>query len=139
MEEKELDTLFLGTGWSFPPTFVKTNKEITMVSAETDIRQSLEILLGTTQGERIMHPDFGCNLRKYLFTPMTTTMKTIVRDIVETAIIKHEPRIDLLELELNSEQETEGVLLLEISYRIRSTNSRSNYVYPFYLEEGTNT
>jgi phage baseplate assembly protein W len=139
METKELDTLFLGRGWSFPTTFVKTKREVTMVSGEDDIKQSLEILLGTTLGERIMHPDFGCNLKDYLFQPMSTTLKSIVQDLVKTAIVKHEARIDLLSINLNTEQELEGVLLLEINYTVRATNSRSNYVYPFYLEEGTNT
>jgi hypothetical protein len=139
MEDKDLDTLFLGTGWGFPTTFIKTYGTIGMVSGEEDIRQSLEILLGTTLGERILHPDFGCNLDRYLFAPMTTTMKTIVKDLVETAILRHEPRIDLLKVTIDLEKELEGVYLIEIDYKIRSTNSRSNYVYPFYLEEGTNT
>ncbi|MDG1331960.1 MAG: GPW/gp25 family protein [Crocinitomicaceae bacterium] len=139
MDTKELDTLFLGRGWSFPTTFVKTNREVTMESGEDDIKQSLEILLGTTPGERIMHPDFGCNLKDYLFQPMSTTLKSIVQDIVKTAIVKFEARIDLLSINLNTEQELDGVLLIEINYTVRATNSRSNYVYPFYLEEGTNT
>lgn len=139
MEDKNLDTLFLGTGWSFPPSFNKTNGAVQLVSAEEDIRQSLAILLGTTLGERIMHPDFGCNLDRYLFAPMNNTMKSIVKDLVETAIIRHEARIDLLSINLNMEKELEGVLLIELNYTIRSTNSRSNYVYPYYLEEGTNT
>ncbi len=139
MKDKELETLFIGTGWSFPTSFVKASRGIEMVSGEEDIRQSLAILLGTTFGERLIHPDFGCNLRDYLFEPVTVTLKSIIKDLVETAIIKHESRIRLLDLELNTEQETEGILLLEISYVIKSTNSRSNYVYPFYLEEGTNT
>lgn len=139
MEDKKLDTLFLGTGWAFPPSFNKTNGAVQLVSAEEDIRQSLAILLGTTLGERIMHPDFGCNLDRYLFAPMNNTMKSIVKDLVETAIIRHEARIDLFSINLNMEKELEGVLLIELNYTIRSTNSRSNYVYPYYLEEGTNT
>jgi phage baseplate assembly protein W len=139
MEDKNLDTLFLGTGWGFPATFKKANGGVSMASGEEDIRQSLAILLGTTLGERIMHPDFGCNLDRYLFAPMNNTMKTIVKDIIETAIVRHEARIDLLTIQLNMEKELEGLLLIEINYTIRSTNSRSNYVYPFYLEEGTNT
>jgi phage baseplate assembly protein W len=139
MEEKDLNNLFLGQGWSFPPTFLKSDRGVTMVSAIKDIEQSLEILLGTTMGERLMHPDFGCNLNDYLFKPITTTLRTIIKDLVKTAIIRHEARIDLIDLKLNTAQQYEGVLLLELEYEIRSTNSRSNYVFPFYLEEGTNT
>ncbi len=142
MEDKELDTLFLGRGWSFPPTFVKREggvEGVAMVSGEDDIRQCLGILLDTTLGERIMHPNFGCNLREYLFQPISNTITSIVKDIVETAIINYEPRIDLLSVVVNTENQNKGILLLEINYKIRTTNSRSNYVYPFYLEEGTNT
>ncbi|NOQ72213.1 MAG: hypothetical protein GQ574_09445 [Crocinitomix sp.] len=139
MNSKELDTLFLGRGWGFPPTFNKGDRSLEMVSGEIDIRQSLGILLSTTLGERTIHPDFGCQLDEYLFQPMTTSLTTLVKDIVERAIVEHESRIELLGINLNLEQEVEGVLLLEIEYLISATNSRSNYVYPFYLEEGTNT
>ena len=139
MNEKDLDTLFLGTGWGFPATFNKSKGAVQMVSGVADIQQSLSILLGTTLGERLMHPDFGCKLDRYLYTPINNTIKSIIKDIVETAIIRHEARIDLLVISLNTEEELNGVLLIELDYKIRSTNARSNYVYPFYLEEGTNT
>ena len=139
MDDKKLDTLFLGTGWSFPPTFSKGDKEISMVSANADIHQSLEILLGTTLGERIMHPDFGCNLNDYLFQPISTTITTIIKDLVKKAILRHESRIDLLDLTLDSSEQQNGLILLELHYSIRTTNARSNYVFPFYLTEGTNT
>ena len=108
------------------------------MSGDKDIKQSLSILLGTTLGERFLHPAFGCNLKYYLFGPLSTTTKTIIRDMIKTAIVRHEPRIDFLGLKLNTEMEANGTLLIEIDYRIRSTNARSNLVYPFYLEEGTN-
>lgn len=139
MEDNELNTLFLGQGWSFPTTFNKRERGVEMVSAKEDIDQSLEILLGTTLGERVMRPDFGCNLDDYLFNPITTTLVTMVRDLVETAITRHEPRIDVEKVNLNTADAVEGVLLLEIEYTIRTTNARSNYVFPFYLTEGTNT
>ena len=139
MEDKDLNTLFLGRGWSFPPTFSKADRGVAMVDGDQDIKECLQILMGTTLGERLMHPNFGCNLRDYLFKPMSTTLITIVRDLVKTAIIRFEPRIDLLQVNLDTSRQQEGLLLLELEYQIRSTNSRSNYVYPFYLEEGTNT
>jgi phage baseplate assembly protein W len=139
MNTKDIDTLFLGKGWGFPPTFVKRDRSLKMVSGEVDIRESLGILLGTTLGERTIRPDFGCNLEEFLFQPISTNITTLVKSIVEDAIINHEPRIELLAINLNLEQEAEGILLLELDYLISATNSRSNYVYPFYLEEGTNT
>ncbi len=139
MNTKDIDTLFLGTGWGFPPTFNKSDRSMEMVSGENDIRQSLEILLSTTLGERTVRPDFGCRLAEYLFQPISSNITTLVKNMVEKAIINHEARIELLAINLNTEQEAEGVLLLELEYLISATNSRSNYVYPFYLEEGTNT
>ena len=81
-----------------------------MVSAKDDIDQSLEILLGTTLGERVLRPDFGCNLDDYLFNPITTTLITMVRDLVQTAITRHEPRIDVEKVNLNTADAVEGVL-----------------------------
>ncbi len=126
---------FLGTGWSFPPTFSKAEQGVKMVSAEEDIQQSLEILLSTRPGERIMHPEYGCNLDIMLFEPLTTTLITYVSDMIRTSILYFEPRLDLLKVDINSQQATEGLILIEIDYIIRSTNSRFNYVYPFYLSE----
>ncbi len=139
MNTKDINTLFLGTGWGFPPTFNKSDRSMVMVSGEDDIRQSLEILLSTTLGERTVRPDFGCRLDEYLFQPISSNITTLVKNMVEKAIINHEARIELLAINLNTEQEAEGILLLELEYLISATNSRSNYVYPFYLEEGTNT
>ena len=126
---------FLGTGWSFPPTFTKNPCQVVMVSDEEDIRQSLEILLSTRHGERVMQPEYGCNLDVLLFEPINTSLTTFVKDLIEKAILYHEPRIDLKKININTEQVLEGLLLIELEYVIRSTNSRYNLVYPFYLKE----
>ena len=136
-DEQQQLTNFLGRGWSFPPTFKREIPGVEMLEKETDVRSSLEILLSTTLGERIMLPDYGCNLEELLFESLDTTMKTIIADKVETALLYHEPRIDVLKVTLNSEREMEGIVLIEVEYRIRSTNTRYNIVYPFYKTEGT--
>ncbi len=69
-EKKREQQSFLGTGWAFPPTFTKGPQSIVMVSDEADIRQSLEILLTTSIGERFLRPEYGCDLRRYLFEPL---------------------------------------------------------------------
>jgi uncharacterized protein len=129
---------FLGRGWSFPPTFDNQTGEVVMVSEETDIEQSLQILLGTRPGERVMQPDFGCNLDIMLFEPLTITLITLVKDLIRTAILRHEPRIEVRSIAINTLQVNEGLVMIEIDYLVRSTNSRFNLVYPFYLEEGSN-
>lgn len=130
-------TSFLGTGWSFPPSFSIHQEGITMVSDETDIEQSLRILLSTRIGERIMEPGYGCNLEDLLFSPLDLTLKTFVRDQIETAILYHEPRIDPLKIDFSDSQDLEGELLINIEYMIRATNSRKNMVFPFYKGEGS--
>jgi phage baseplate assembly protein W len=128
---------FLGRGWSFPPEFNDQLREPVMVSDEEDISQSLWILLKTSPGERLMLPEYGCNLRKFVFTGIDATSIALMKEMISTAIIKFEARIDLNELVINTDNVVDGLVLIEIQYTIRTTNSRSNLVYPFYLNEGT--
>ena len=133
MSEKD----FLGKGWSFPPSFQQGGAGVTMVKEEEDIKQSLQIILSTTPGERVMRPDFGCNMQDMVFEPINTSIITFMRDRIEKAILYFEPRIDLIRVEINTASVFEGVVLIEIDYSIRTTNSRQNFVYPFYINEGT--
>lgn len=109
-----------------------------MLEDEADIESSLDILLSTRLGERIMQPNYGCNLDEMVFEAMNLTMLTYLKDLVENAILYFEPRIELEGLEIDTSREAEGLLLIMIDYRVRTTNSRFNYVYPFYKNEGTN-
>ncbi len=128
---------FLGTGWDFPPTFNKEKESVNMVSGEQDIRSSLHILLSTEIGERIMQPEYGCNLKRLLFEPLDLSLKAYIKDLIKTAILYHEPRIRLENITLESKPE-EGLIEITLEYIVRSTNSRYNFVYPFYITEGTN-
>jgi phage baseplate assembly protein W len=130
---------FLGTGWGFPPAFSKTTAPVGMLSDEADIESSLHILLSTRQGERVMRPDYGCNLDELVFEPLTTTFKTYIQDLIATAILYYEPRIDVNKITLDSDGELEGRILISIDYTVRSTNSRFNFVFPFYKTESTDT
>jgi phage baseplate assembly protein W len=130
----DLEKTFLGTGWSFPPSFDRKLKSVELVSDTTDIDQSLEILLSTKLGERVMLPKYGCDLSDLVFESMNTTFETYITDLVKTAILYHEPRVDMESLEFESDQ-NEGKLLIIINYKIRITNSRSNFVFPFYKNE----
>ena len=128
---------FLGRGWSFPPTFSRDRDAVAMLEEEADIASSLEILLTTTPGERVMQPLYGCNLSELLFETLDTRMKTLMADKVESAILYHEARIALESVKLDDSRELEGVVLIEVVYRVKSTNSRFNFVYPYYRLEGT--
>lgn len=132
-----MDLAFLGRGWSFPPSFQRSTASVEMLEQEADIASSLEILLTTTRGERVMLPQYGCNLEELVFESLDTRMKTLMADKVEAAILYHEPRIELESVRLDDSRELEGVVLIEVVYRVKSTNSRFNFVFPYYRLEGT--
>lgn len=133
----ELQNNFLGKGWSFPPTFSKQLKEVQMTEKMEDIEKSLQILLTTTLGERLMQPRYGCNMEDLLFESLDTTTKTIIIDRIKTAILFFEPRIDAKKIDLDTSNELEGEVTVRIEYLVPATNSRFNFVFPFYRKEGT--
>lgn len=128
---------FLGRGWSFPPTFNRGRPGVEMLEDEADIASSLQILLTTALGERTMLPQYGCNLDELVFESLDTRMKTLMADKVETAILYYEARIETESVLLDDSRQLEGVILIEVTYRVKSTNSRFNFVFPFYKLEGT--
>ena len=128
---------FLGTGWGFPPAFSNKTSDVGLLSDVDDIQSSLEILLTTRPGERVMRPDYGCNLDELLFENLDTRMKTLIADKIESAILYHEPRITLENVDLTETDGLEGIVLIEIVYRVKTTNSRFNFVYPYYRLQGT--
>jgi phage baseplate assembly protein W len=130
------ETDFLGKGWGFPPSFDRGLNANVMVAKEDDIAQSLEILLSTSLGERFLQPTYGCNLRDYLFEPMNRSMTSFLEELVRTAILMHEPRIKFESLGMTPKPEN-GLIVFDVHYVIRTTNTRTNHVFPFYINEGT--
>ena len=135
----EIDKAFLGIGWSFPPEFHKHANTLTtqMVAGESDIDQSLRILLSTRPGERVMQPSYGCGLQSRVFETINESTITELKDLIERAVLFFEPRITLNKIDFNTEGALEGVLKIQLNYTVRKTNSRSNIVYPFYYLEGS--
>lgn len=130
---------FLGRGWGFPPQFDRNNGvlELQMVSLDADIKESLAILLATAPGERVMQPSFGCGLKGMVFENINESMVTELKDLIERAILFFETRISLDEITIDAEDVYEGLIRINIHYTISSINTRSNIVYPFYFQEGT--
>jgi phage baseplate assembly protein W len=126
---------FLGRGWSFPPIFSKFEKEVMMLEAEEDIRSSIEIILSTEMGERVLVPGFGWKRNLWLFESMGTTTATVMQTEIETALLVFEPRINLNEVRLLPGAKEEGKVNILVDYTVRSTNTRYNLVFPFYLTE----
>jgi uncharacterized protein len=130
---------FLGTGWAFPPTFSAGGADVEMVSGPEDIRQSLEILLATYAAERPFQPNFGCDLRQFLFEEIDRGLINSVTGIITDAILLYETRIALNSVEVNQSDTEAGLLEIQVDYTIRGTNSRYNLVYPFYLNESADS
>lgn len=130
---------FVGNGWSFPPEFIPGANRAKLSDGRADIEESLHILLSTLPGERVMQPKYGCDLTPLLFEPITTTLKTVIEDRVKTSIYYYEPRIEPLRVAVSIQEALEGKFLVEVSYRIRANNTRHNFVFPFYREEGSET
>jgi phage baseplate assembly protein W len=108
-----------------------------MTSDEQDIQCSLQILLSTRQGERVLLPDYGCDLEPLVFVPLSSTFNTYIKNLVETAVQTYEPRITLNSVNLATDQEVQGIILIEVDYTVKATNSRFNLVFPYYKTEGT--
>lgn len=125
---------FLGTGWGFPPTFTRSRRGVEMTSDADDIRASLAILLSTEVGSRVMQPKYGCDLHRLVFEPLDTTLQAYMQDLIRTAILYFENRIILTEVVLEPEP-AEGRIRIRIEYTIARTNTRENFVYPFYQIE----
>jgi hypothetical protein len=129
---------FLGTGWSFPPTFNFDNGQVELVSDLDDIRESLNILLSTSLGERVMQPDYGCNLDDYMFESLNNSLIGLIKHHVENAILFYEPRIIAENVDVtaaDSAELNEGKFTITVEYTIPETNSRYNYVFDYYLNE----
>jgi hypothetical protein len=123
-----------GTGWGFP---VKTDHkgDVSLSVGEANIKDAIRIIVGTAKGERIMRPEFGCDIHEHVFDNIDGTTLTLVEGSVEEALIQWEPRIDVHDVSARRDPEQPNKLLIEIHYIVRSTNSESNMVYPFYVNE----
>lgn len=128
---------FLGKGWKFPiaPQISEENQPgpIAASVGESRIQESIWTILSTAPGERVMRPDFGCGIQNLLFQPMSDSLIGKVASEVTRALVLFEPRIDVDGVNVRGDEEDPDVLLIDIDYRIRTTNSRFNLVYPFYV------
>lgn len=125
---------FLGSGWSFP-VGTDPRGDIETSDAEEDVRESIRVILGTAKGERIMRPEFGCDIHDHVYSSPTPATLNVIETSVREALVRWEPRIDVEEIEARTGDDPNEILI-EIDYRVRTTNSLSNMVYPFHITEG---
>jgi uncharacterized protein len=125
---------FLGKGWSFPVTFGNQGRSVQMAQAEEDIRQSLEILLSTGVGERVLRPGFGWKRDALVFEPLSTSFGSYLAREIENTVLFYESRIELNRVDFENAEDQNGLILIRLEYTVRATNTRTNLVYPFYLD-----
>jgi phage baseplate assembly protein W len=127
---------FLGVGWKFPLQVTPDGK-IAQASQEQRIEESIYLILGTAKGERLMRPDFGCDIHGLVFAPNDGRTTVLVVHSVREALVAYERRIDVLDVSAESPPEQPNLLLIRVSYRIRANNAVGNLVYPFFIREAT--
>ncbi|WP_395018474.1 GPW/gp25 family protein [Dongia sp.] len=127
---------WLGRGWAFPVQIDPRTGGVKWSAHELDIRQSIQIILGTARGERVMRPDFGCGIHDLVFEVIDVATLTRVEAAVLDAMRRYEARIEVLGVRADPLRAAEGKLLIEMEYRVRRTNQIGNLVYPFYFREG---
>ena len=127
---------FLGRGWSFPPRF-DSRQRVVMVEHDEDIDESLRILFRTRVGERVMQHAYGTRLHQMVFEEISEQTFTEITDMIKKAVMFFEPRIALEQLDVRPSGEDLARLDLLLHYRIRTTNTRHNMVYPLYLDQAS--
>ncbi|WP_274919552.1 GPW/gp25 family protein [Streptomyces sp. WZ-12] len=126
------DTALIGRGWTHPATF-NADATVALTSGPREIEQAIHIILTTRLGERAMRPEFGCNVHSLLFAPLDATTAGQAVYETQTALERWEPRIEVDHIGIATDDTTPGLMYIDIRYRIRSTNSIRNLVFPFYV------
>jgi Bacteriophage baseplate protein W len=122
----------LGRGLAFPLR-VDARGGLALVRDEEDVQEAIAVILGTAPGERPMRPEFGCGIHDYVFESIDAYSLGRLDYEIRVALDRWEPRIEVLDVEFDTERAQRGELVIEIAYRLRSTNDVRNLVYPFYM------
>ncbi len=107
-----------------------------MLSGEEDIESSLQVLMTTSLGERFLRSKYGSRVPNMVFETMDSSQRAVLKQHVKDSISLYEPRITPIDIQVNMNP-LEGKVEISVDYRVAATNSRRNFVYPFYLIEGT--
>jgi uncharacterized protein len=125
-------TEIIGSGLAFPLQ-VDRRGGIALARDETDIEQAIELILATAPGERPMRPEFGCGVHDFVFDSIDASTVAKMEDAIRDALDHWEPRVIVESVEFNLDGVGEGVLMIDIGYHVRATNTLRNLVYPFYV------
>ncbi|KOU08791.1 baseplate protein [Streptomyces sp. NRRL F-5755] len=126
---------FVGAGWGFPVN-VESDGTVTRAADDQCIKDAVWLILSTAKGERVMHPDFGCGIHDMVLGATASTALGQAAAAVRDALVRWEPRIEVVDVHAETDPATPALLLIHVRYRVRSTNMAFNLVYPFYSEKG---
>lgn len=121
-----------GRGWAFPPYLDERNR-MALVEGDDDVRQAIFIILNTIPGERVMRPEFGCQIHELIFAPANEETSAVAERYVTEALNRWEPRINLKRVTATPSQGDRGEILIEIVYALKQQRDVRSLVYPFYL------
>jgi phage baseplate assembly protein W len=127
---------FLGRGWKYPVEINRDKHYIAEAEFEDSIHQAIWIILSTAKGERVMRPNFGCGLHDLVFAINNASTLGMAEFEVEDSLRLWEPRIEVLNVEVAASGKHGEELLINVLYRVKTTDNRFNLVYPFYLQRG---
>ncbi len=125
------------TGWSFPPEITNEGSQISTITFEQDIKESLKILFTTLPGQRIAHPLYGCDLHQFMFRPINSSLISDMEKTIRDAITLFEPRIALAVLQITPNMSVLHQLDIYLEYELRQVSTRNNITIPFYTMEET--
>jgi phage baseplate assembly protein W len=128
-------TDFLGSGWAFP-VGVDARGRIALARRERDVEEAIRMILLTPKGQRVMRPEFGCQIHDLIFAPNDATTAGLAAYYVEEALGMWEPRIRVLDVNATTDPDDNSRMLIEIRYEIKATHDQRALVFPFYRIPG---
>lgn len=122
----------LGRGQGLPLA-PDANGRLPLAAGPEKVRQSIFIILDTEPGERVMLPDFGCGLRRFLMAPNSLATRAQIERAVSVALQRWEARIKVQQVDVSAGDDP-ALVLIEVIYAHVLDGRRESLVYPFYLE-----
>jgi uncharacterized protein len=126
------DPAFVGKGFRWPMSVDHTGS-IALTSGAEDLDSSIRVVLATAPGERVMRPEFGCRIWDLLFEPVNANTLGLMAQAVRDAVAQWEPRVEVEDVHVTPDSDDSSVVHISLTFRVRTTNSRRNLVYPFYV------
>lgn len=125
----------LGTGVRFPFR-PGTDGGFALIDGEDNVAQSIRLILSTLLGERQMRFEFGSDLPRLIFEPITSSTLVEIEQAARVALRDWERRIIVRSAVAEVDPDLESKVNLTITYEIPQTNARGNLVFPFFLQGG---